>query len=166
MRILKKEADRRGVILLAPTRTKGYRNEPSELEEFYQLVEGVTRHHSIDRERVFLAGTSSGALIARWLVVNRPSFWRGVILIASPAAESWTSRVEPFGFPPVLFVHGEKDKQFPIEEIRRHVDILKEKGVDAELLSDPQEGHTQSPRWNKIIFDWIKKKSGEGPRYS
>jgi len=159
IRILQKEADKRGVILLAPTRTKGYRDEPSELEEFYQWVEETARRQPIDRKRIFLTGTSSGALIARWLAVNRPSFWRGIILIASPTAESWTSQLKPAGFPPVLFVHGEKDEQFPISEIRRHVEILREKGVDVELLSDPKEGHTQSPRWNKALFDWIEKKS-------
>ncbi len=146
-------------MLLAPTQTQGYRNEPSDLEEFYQRVEEAARRHPVDRKRVFLMGTSSGALMARWLAVHRPSYWRGVILIASPTAESWTSRVEGSGFPPVLFVHGEKDDQFPIKEIRRHVEILKEKGIDAELFSDPKEGHTQSSRWNRTIFNWIRKKS-------
>lgn len=157
LQVWKSEADRRRVMVAAPTRTRGYTDDPADLDEFYQWVEDVSRRYPVDRERVFLAGTSAGALIARWLAVNRPSFWRGVILIASPTAESWTSRIEPSGFPPVLFVHGEKDDQFPIEEIRRHVAILKAEGVDVELFSDPQEGHTHSPRWNKAIFDWIQR---------
>lgn len=157
LEVWKREAARRRVMVLAPTRTRGYTDDPADLAEFYELVEEIAGRHPVDRERVFLAGTSAGALIARWLAMNRPGFWRGLVLIASPGAESWSARVSGETFPPVLFVHGEKDGQFPVKEIRRHVETLKAKGIEVQSLFDPKEGHTHSPRWNRAIFNWIEE---------
>ncbi|GEM_PF-3026226 len=160
LKIFKAEAEKGHVHVLAPTQMQGYTNEPSNLAEFYQLVDEVVQKGSADRNRVFLMGTSSGGLIARWLALNRPAFWRGVILVASPTSEAWTSQLkDSSGFPSVLFVQGGKDAQSSVEEAKRHVEILKQKGIDAELFLDPDAGHTHSPTWNQKIFDWIKDHS-------
>ena len=158
LKIWKAEADPRRIMILAPTEVPRERTEYQEfLQQFYDLVRSVTREYPVDRKRIYLAGVSSGALTARWLAVERPSFWSRVILVASPSHERWTSEVRPKNFPPVLFVHGARDEQFPLQEIVEHVKTLKEKGVAADLLEYPNAGHEQRPEWTREILDWIEK---------
>lgn len=146
-------------MLLSPTRQRGYNNTPGDLMIFFELVEKIKRQYPIETEKIYLAGNSSGGLIARWLLVNHPSFWKAVVLISAPSRESWTSKIgtPSVNFPPVLFVHGDKDDQFPIEEVIRHVEILKSKGISASLLHYPDVGHEQKMEWSKEIFGWIQR---------
>ena len=158
LQLWKSEADRRKIVLLAPTLTRGYQKESADLKIFDQLIEEVSRRYPVNGEKIYLAGISSGALIARWLLMNHPERWKAVILIASPGYESWTSRVDVETLPPILFVHGEKDEQFPIKQIEEHVKILKEKGVETDLWRYPA-GHEQKEEWSSDIFDWIENHS-------
>ena len=160
LKIWKAEADRRRIMILAPTEVPRERTEYKKfVQQFYDLVESIAREYPVDRKRIYVAGVSSGALTARWLAVERPALWKGVILVASPSHERWTSEVKPKNFPPVLFVHGAKDEQFPLQEIIEHVKILKGKGVVVDLLEYPEAGHEQRPEWTSEIFNWVEKKT-------
>ena len=145
-----KEAKRRKVIVVAPA------IQELNLDNFYLLVEEIARKYPVDRERILLAGVSSGALVARWLLNKRPSFWRGVILVASPTGEHWAEAADVAGFPPLLFVHGGRDPQFKLEEIAQQAEVLKERGVKTTLFSYPDAGHEQRPEWSRRIFDWME----------
>lgn len=155
--IWRAEAQRRKIILLVPAIRRAYENKSEDLKAFYQLVERALRRHAVDKKRIYIAGASSGSLVARWLIESRPSFWRAAVLVASPADERWARETDLGGLPPLLFVHGEKDEQFPIESIRRQVAILKNRGFDAELLSYPDAGHEQRPEWSRRILTWLEK---------
>ena len=144
------EAERRKVMVLAPA------IESLDLEALYQLVEEVARRYPVDRQKILLAGVSSGALVARWLLLKRPAFWERVIFVASPTGEHWAETVDGKGFPPLLFVHGGQDKQFKLEEIIQQVEVLKSEGVETTLFSYPNAGHEQRPEWSRRIFDWIE----------
>lgn len=149
-KIWKKEAIHRKVMVLAPA------IENLDLEKFYELIEEIARQYPVDHEKVLLAGISSGALVARWLLVKRPAFWKGAILVASPTGEPWAETVDVKNFPPILFVHGGKDNQFKLSEIAQQVEILKKRGVDTTLFSYPGAGHEQRPEWSRRIFDWLE----------
>ena len=160
LKIWKEEADRRGYLLLAPTWQYGYRGSSQDLEGFYELLGEIIQKYPVNREKVYLAGISSGALVGRWLLLERPSVWKAVVLTASPPYDGWANPSRLEGLPPVLLVHGARDNQFHFGEAVRRVKILREQGVRADLLGYLNAGHEQRPEWSKDIFDWMEKNSG------
>lgn len=152
LEVWRKEAEKRRFMILAPDREQSYSHEA-----FQGLMEEVLKRYPANQKRRYLAGVSAGALVARWFLIERPSFWRGAVLIASPTGDSWTAEADVSRFPPVLFVHGEKDNQFPIQKIVDHVETLKNRRVRAELLRESEGGHEHRPEWNGAIFDWLEK---------
>jgi dipeptidyl aminopeptidase/acylaminoacyl peptidase len=146
----------RRIMILSPTLAGGGQKGPIEMKDFYALVENVAKDFPVDLNHVYLAGASSGSLLARWIVFERPAFWKGVILVASPPWGEAVQRSRDAVLPPLLFVHGEQDNLLPAEKIKADVAELKALGREAELILDPEAGHTHKPEWNKSIFDWIK----------
>jgi acetyl esterase/lipase len=51
------------------------------------------------------------------------------------------ARIEE-GFPPTAIVHGDADRMVPVDVSRRLFEVLKEKGVECELVEVPGEDHT------------------------
>ena len=156
LELWKKEAAKRRIMVVAPTMAYSYRKDRESLQGFYQLVEEISAHYPVDRDRIFLAGSSAGALIGGWVIEQDPSFWRGAILINSPGFQPREKSIQGPSFPRFLFVHGEKDKAFPVSRIREHAKSLREGGLEVTVLTDPTAGHEHKPEWNEKIFDWIE----------
>lgn len=154
--IWKGEADRRRIMVLAPTRRRSFANSPRNREIFYRLIDEVASQHPIDRKEVFLAGVSSGALIARWLLIDRPSLWKGVFFIAYPSLEPWTDRADS-GFPPIVYAYGERDSQVDREQLLRQAGVLQKKGIRTKIFVFPDAGHEHQPPWNRELFEWMEK---------
>lgn len=152
LEVWRKEAEARRFMLLAPDREQAYGDKA-----FYGLVTDVLKRYPVKKKRIYLAGVSAGALLGRWFLMGRPDFWQGVILIASPTGDRWTAEADVRRFPPVLFVHGGKDNQFPVQKIVDHVETLKARGVRTGLIREPEGGHEHRPEWNGEIFDWLEK---------
>ena len=151
LEVWKKEALGNRVFVLAPEIT--FINN----EVFYQWLDRIIDRYPIDRKKIFLAGVSSGALTARWMMLERPSFWKGVIFVASPD-DGWVEKLDLRNFPSLLFVHGGRDKQYSLRRISGLVESLRRSGVDAQLIADSKAGHEHRPEWNARIFEWIRRR--------
>lgn len=150
------EAERHRAMVLAPT--WDYPEEERELgrEHFHAVVEQVIRDYPVDRDRIYLAGVSAGALIAQWLAEENPRSWRGLVLIAYSPSTDWAERVDLGDFPAMLFVFGGKDSQYSEAELSRSVLALSKRGANARLFLDPEGAHEHRPEWNHRIFDWLE----------
>lgn len=148
------EAERRGVMVLVP------RMQGMSLESFNQILMEVGRRYPVDRNRMILAGVSSGALVGEVILRERLGLWKGAVFIAAPDSKHWIQKagVNVSRFPPILMIHGKKDDQFKWESIVQQVELLKQKKVDAEFYLDAEAGHTHKPEWNRKIFRWIARK--------
>lgn len=160
----KKEADHRRFMILSTTRASAFQNEASDLAIFSNLLDEVLKRHPIDSKRIVLVGSSSGALVARWLLVERPAKWSAAVFISSPAYESWLNERAAESFPPVLFVHGQEDRQTDWETAARHAAELRKKGMSVAFFLIPASGHTHEESWNASIMDWIagRRPAGRG----
>lgn len=159
LNLWKREADRRRIMILAPHRIV-YRGKITVRPEI-QLIEAIAQRYSIDKNKIYLAGVSSGGLMSKWLLWDRPLSWRGVVLVASPPLGKWGGDLHGRHYPPLLLVHGRKDHQFKFEEVVSDAEFLKTKGMKIEILDYPDAGHEQKPEWSREIFDWIEKNSGD-----
>jgi poly(3-hydroxybutyrate) depolymerase len=154
-----KESVKHEFLVVAPLRSRGYRNDPENLRGLYLILEKILAEYPVDSDRVYLAGVSSGALIARWMMLEKPQLWKGVILIANEPYEDWMSGLDKASpLPPILFVHGEMDDSYPFLRVRDNLKKLREKGAKVSLLADPKAGHEHREEWNEQIFEWIQEK--------
>lgn len=122
---------------------------------------------STDRFRCLVTHASLFDLGAFWGDTDHPSWFEssiGADPLADPAAferysphrrlDGWTT--------PALIVHGEKDYRVPIGEALRLFASLHKRGVPAELLVFPDEGHwITRPRnaelWIDTIVEWLAR---------
>ncbi|MCB9800107.1 MAG: prolyl oligopeptidase family serine peptidase [Candidatus Omnitrophica bacterium] len=153
----KKYAQKNGFMLLIPQRERPYEDKPADLEEFYLLLDKIISEYPVDPDHVYLAGVSAGGLIAKWLLMQNPKMWHGVIFIASPPFRNGDFRKIDFReYPPILYVHGWKDPQFDIVETVECVEELLKRGVKVQLYDYKHGVHEHNPRWNKRIFKWLE----------
>ena len=146
-------------MLLAPTR-KAKPGERIEPERIDTMTQTLIKRYPVDRTRLYLAGISSGARFAGKLLLLNPARWQAAILIASPPFDKNFDLTQRHNLPPLLFVHGMKDNQFPFKGVEQGIEKLRQNGTRADLLSFKDAGHEQRPEWSKEIFDWIEKNSG------
>ena len=80
-----------------------------------KVIEELESHLGIDRNRVFVAGYSQGALMAQNLACELPGWLAGAASVAATMLGPVANRCSP-GMPVrTLFIHGTDDTQFPAE---------------------------------------------------
>jgi hypothetical protein len=147
----------RGIALLVPKARYEYTflNCPSvgwltekELDGVEKIIDTVVEHFAVDRQKIYLAGISAGAVFCHFLANSRPHFYSAVVSHSQ-------AYVSPDG---VVLRPVEKGPQFGIvfcynigdypELIRFCIDserIYSQEGYRTTLLPDlPPEGHAWS----------------------
>ena len=146
------------VMIVAPTRIRAFRHQEKDLLELQALVDVISNLYPVDSRRLWLAGVSSGTLVARSLMVKNPLKWTAVVFIATVQRRDWIKTVdEKLKFPPILYVHGHRDPQMPFEEIQAQVEILKRRGDTVGLMDFEDAAHEHRSEWNQGIFEWLEK---------
>ncbi len=143
-----------GFMVAAPELQRSYGELPADLEFLRSFVQEVARLYPVDRNKIVLAGVSSGAAMVRWLANQYPAEWHAIILIASPMPSS-SKEGQPY--PPFLFVHGGNDSAFPLSGVLQESEKLKDLGIRVNLLVFKDAGHEQKPEWTDAILDWVER---------
>ena len=112
-----------------------------------------------------------GAGISHWLSFHGKSClsaWDSIHYQASPYdADGPFTRFSPLSWydqlaTPTLILHGEEDKDVPVEQSYLFYRALKNKGVPAELVVYPREGHGVAERTHALdmsrrVIEWLRK---------
>lgn len=64
------------------------------------------------------------------------------------------------GDPPILIIHGEKDRQVWPAQSKRLLEVYQEAGLEAELHIEPEKGHGWAPpssKEKKLVLSFLKK---------
>ncbi len=155
----KEDSVANGYMVLAPTLDLRVEDKAKQVKELNELIDSIIKKYPVDSSRIFLGGASAGANMVGLMMLDNPKRWRGVVLVAAGNSSNLSQDLDGKNYPPILFVHGEADERFPFEDIQKNSKILKEKGFDVEVVSDPILGHTHDISWNEDIFKWLKKHS-------
>lgn len=150
------DAAKHRYMIAAPIRTKRVEADDPRLDQYFSLVERLADEYPIERNKIYIAGLSSGALIARWMIVKRPDFFNAAIFIASETYEDWVNQKPITQIPPTLFVHGAHDEQFDVNVIYKRVSDLRNLGFKTDLIVFEEGLHEHREEWNQQIFDWLK----------
>jgi len=85
----------------------------------------VLRTEQADPERLYLVGYSMGAFGAWALAAKHPGRFAAVVPIAGGGDPERTGRLDSL---PIRVIHGDADSVVPIEESRRMVEALRQRG--------------------------------------
>ncbi len=134
MPLAKEEAERRGVLVLAPDSRGGTwdvvgRGYGPDVDFLDRALDQVFRAHSVDPRRVAVAGFSDGGSYALLLGLANGSFFSDILAFSPGFAAP--SRTE--GRPRVFISHGRTDAVLPIDRCgRRLASTLKAAGYDVD----------------------------------
>ena len=159
----------RGIALLVPTAlyeytflkcpSKGWLTE-KEIDGVEKIIDTVVEHYPVDRERIFLAGISAGAVFCHYLANRRPRFYCS-LLSHSQAYVDPSGEVLPpaekgprFG---IVFCYNEGDYRNLIAFCEESERIYREDGYRTVLLRDlPPRGHAWSSTNNARFWKLLR----------
>lgn len=157
----KKAAGQAKHFILAPAVRWG---DGFEQEKVWTALDEVLRSYPVDRHHIFLAGSSSGALLAERLMLEKPELWKGVVLINYVGDNGEFENFQKEYLPPMLFAHGEWDELYPIERVTVLAENLSRRGYDISLNQYKNMRHEHPVRISQDAFDWIFEISGRKRR--
>ncbi len=132
------------------------------LAHFFEFVDDLIQKYPVDPARIYVAGVSAGGAVGTHLIIERPEFWRGAVIISSLGfdqclqTENKLEKIKDYKkLPPLLYVHGMQDAEL-YETVLNGLEFLLAHGVQAQFHSYEHAGHEHRPEWNKRIFEWIQ----------
>jgi len=132
-------ADEHGVIIVGPTFGHGHWERESGARDALDALARTTNTFSVDERRVFLAGQSNGGMGLWSVYARKPQAFAGLICISgalrAPEEAAEAARV------PVLFIHGGRDANVPLEAGRRAARAVGAAGGRVEFLEFPDADH-------------------------
>lgn len=127
-----------------------------------ECMEHVKRLYNIDESRIILDGFSMGGYGAWRLGLLHPDVFKAVVIrsgaVAPPAnlkGDNILDLIEQGKQNRLFIVHGDKDNAVPVENARKAVEKLKEKGVKHRYIELEGVAHGGYDKWPEI-FNWIK----------
>lgn len=121
-------ADQEGFIVVYPQgiekqwndgrqgdQTKTWREDIDDTGFLVNIVEEVSRMHTIDRSRVYTCGMSNGGFMSTRLICDRPDVFRGGAILTATISEDYFPKCDPSASAAVLVMNGTEDKLVPYD---------------------------------------------------
>jgi pimeloyl-ACP methyl ester carboxylesterase len=125
--------------------------------EFAAVLDYVRRQSWANTNAMAWVGFSLGSQNTLRNLLKHPEIRPGVYVRLAggwiPELDNSTLSHQPLAFP-VLLVHGENDKTFPVEEARRLAELLRTNGTDVTLHVVPGHGHVMDSD-RRVVFRLI-----------
>jgi len=117
---------------------------------------------SLDPNRWYAAGLSSGGYMASRMAVEYPTEFRAICVMSAGYA-SWSGRYGrmvkrlPDRHPPTLFIHGRMDRTTPFERMLVYRDRLAKAGVPTDVMDDPAASHACLAGAGERMAAWFNR---------
>ena len=148
--------------------SKGWLTE-KELDGVEKIIDTVVEKFPIDRNRIFLAGISAGAVFSHFLANHRPLFYTALVSHSQAYVSERNEVLEPavqgpqFG---IVFCYNIGDYKQLIGFCVKSEEIYRQAGYRTVLLPDlPPRGHAWSGTNNARFWKLLQRLGrGEGPK--
>lgn len=131
-------------------------------EGLLSLLDDVTKHHRVDRRRIYLTGLSMGGFGTWSLGLAHPERFAAIapicgggdpvsVLLPDP------KKVQAMKSLPIWAFHGAKDEVVKLEESQRMVDAVRKAGGQVQLTVYPEAQHDSWTETynNQALYDWF-----------
>ena len=126
-------------------------------EELAQFIDAAADAYSLDRARIIAVGFSNGANIAGSLLLRRPGFLKGAVLL-SPMVPFEPEQRPKLKDTAVFIGAGRSDAMVPIAQTERLVAILREGGADVTTHWE-SGGHAIAPGEIDAARKWLAERA-------
>jgi hypothetical protein len=154
-----------GIALLVPKalyeysflkcRSTGWLTE-KEINGVEKIIDTVVEHYPVDRDRIYLAGISAGAVFSHYLANRRPSFYSAVLSHSQAYVDPGGVVLRPAEKGPrfgVVFCYNEGDYKNLIAFCVESERLYREDGYRTILVRDlPPRGHAWSSSNNGLFW--------------
>jgi len=144
-------------IIVAPDCPfSGWTNPISE-SALLELILLLMGEYKINPDRLVITGYSLGGAGTWYLATRHPHLFSAAIPISAPVEEAAAGVLEHV---PVHIIHSEQDKIYPIQDVKRVYQELKDSGAEIELMIVTHAEHDQLGKFIiplKATIPWIKK---------
>lgn len=142
-----------GGIVIAPNGIEKSWRDAADAEFILALVAEMKKLYNVDLRRIYIAGHSSGGILALKLIQEHGSlFAAGAFFGVRYQAGGQESRRKA----PILVMHGSQDTIISPADGRKAVDELKTKGWPATFQEEKGQAHAWVPEIAKKAWDWLK----------
>lgn len=105
---------------------------------FNAVLEQLKQDYSVDPERIYVAGASTGSIRAMHYVIDTPDIFAGLFAIAGSVDVEYAPMLTDI---PIFIAHGDADPATPVQTSRDLVDAIRELGGTVEYVEIPGADH-------------------------
>ena len=117
------------------------------------LLDVVIATHSVDTDRVYLAGYSMGGSGTWALAYQYPERFAAIAPMSGIGNKFWASRLSKI---PTWAFHGAKDELIPVTETEEMVRAIEAAGGNIKVSINPERGHRPpSIEEHEQLFQWF-----------
>jgi predicted esterase len=156
--------ERRGMIMVSPKATSGYRDNGA--KDMAQLVELVwALYPDTDRKQTYCTGVSMGGSGTYNLAVTYPELFAGIACVSGAGGRGPNSTIQNLKNIPTLLLHGGQDTVVPVMAAQTVADKLKELGYVHELRIFPTYGHNyHGEEYMAVTLEFFDKYCKDGKK--
>ena len=176
---LQTAADQRGYVVVAPAAPGRYWHDRDWTEEkaeqglvryrdvckqegidvLMEIVPEMVKQNWIDKDRVYLTGASSGAIVTYGTAAQHPEKFAAVCGVCGVFMDDM---VEGLANVPVLMFNAAKDKLFPIDRVRSKMKKLVDAGGDVTMHLEPggHGGYRDLDSYG-VLFDFFDQHTNQ-----
>jgi len=156
---LNETADKHAFIVAYPgavDRSWGLKPEKvrSDLAFFDALVAKLSNEYKIDPDRIYVLGMSNGGYFAHVVGKERSKEVAAVASHSGPLGMHATPAINAERKFPVLIIHGDQDKIFPVQMARDTRDQYQKEGHEVKYVELPGVGHLWGAKYNVNETIW------------
>jgi predicted peptidase len=123
-------------------------------ETILTLLDEITAHYRIDRDRIYLTGLSMGGFGTWSLAIQEPHKFAAIAPICGGGQSLLTARIKHL---PTWVFHGAKDSVVPLKDSEDMVNALKNQGGNVKFTVYPEADHDS---WtatydNPELYKWF-----------
>lgn len=139
-------------IIFSPDAGEYYFWDENNYSLILTLIEYAKKYWPIDPDKIIVSGYSNGGIGSWFLGTNYPKVFSAAIPVASNYDYSSKLKI------PFFVIHGDYDKTFPITDMQKLVNSLKNNGSDIRLFVMEGYGHDTGCDYDYSLVqasDWL-----------
>jgi len=132
-----------------------------------ETIEHLKKIYSVDADNIILDGFAKGGYGALRLALQNPGVFKGVIVRSgqlippeNSGAENINDMLDRAKGLNILIIHGDQDKDAPVDEIRGIVARLQELNANVRFIEVKGAGSRDYDKWSDV-FNWLRDVLGD-----
>lgn len=156
-------AKKEAIILAGPdaTNLRGWASPQDGPDYLRDLVDELKSKHPINPRRVYLFGHSAGATFAIHMSLMESQYFAATAVHAGALAPDDIELIRLAKRKiPISIQVGDSDELFPVTEVRKTRDALKEAGIPVDLIEIKNHDHwyyDKAAKFNQTAWEFLKK---------